>query len=111
MNRRSRTREVIDLIDFKENWLDHIVTRQLKPMIVEQVRNVLPPSRKEIVETEHILSIRQQAFAQMRTNESGAASDKYSQDIWENASERYNDSVAANIGKQVCAVNNVWETT
>jgi len=42
----------------------------------------------------------------MRTNETSAASDKYSQDIFKNASERYNDSVAANIGKQVCTVNN-----
>ena len=75
------------------------------------MRDILPTAGEEVVETEHILSIRQQAFAQMRTNESGAASDKYSQDNWENASERYNDSVAANIGKQVGAVNNVWETT
>ncbi len=74
-------------------------------MIVKQMRNVLPPSRKEIVEAEHILPLRQQAFAQMRTNESGATSDKYSQGIFENASERYNDSVAANIGKRVFGVN------
>src|SRR5439155_3031782 len=50
VNRRCRTREVINLIDFKENWLDHIVTRQIKPMIVEQMCNVLPPSCKEIYE-------------------------------------------------------------
>ena len=59
MNRRSRTREVIDLIDFEQNRLDHIVAHQLKPMIVEQMRNVLPSSGKEIVETEHIMSVRQ----------------------------------------------------
>src|SRR5438477_7808773 len=70
------------------------------------MRNVLPPSREEIIETEHILSIRQQAFAQMRTNESGPASDKYSQDIWEKCLGTLHDSAAANIGKQVSPVNN-----
>jgi hypothetical protein len=41
----------------------------------------------------------------MRTNESGPASDKYSQEILEITSELYNDSAAANIGKQVSTVN------
>ena len=41
----------------------------------------------------------------MRTNESGAASDKYSQEILELASDIYNDSAAANIGKHVSSVN------
>ena len=74
-------------------------------MMVKQLRNVLPPSRKEIVEAEHILPIRQQAFAQMRTNESGAASDKYSQGILKMPRNATMTSLAANIGKQVCAVN------
>jgi len=41
----------------------------------------------------------------MRTNESGPASDKNSQEILETASDIYNDSAAANIGKQLSTVN------
>jgi len=62
--------------------------------------DVLASSGEEIVETEHIVAIRQQALAQMRTNESCAASDKYSQGI---SKER--ESATANIGKQVFGVN------
>ena len=35
MNRRSRTGEIINLIDFQQDRFDHIVAHQIKPMIFE----------------------------------------------------------------------------
>ena len=75
VNRRSRTGQVINLIDLEQDGFDDIMAQQLELMIAEQVQNVFAPPGEEIVETDDFLSFGDQAIAQVRTNESGTASD------------------------------------
>src|SRR5439155_23272531 len=49
MNRRGRTGQVIDLIDFKQDRLDHVMTKQFKTAIVQQVRHILSPPGEKVV--------------------------------------------------------------
>jgi len=74
MNRGSRTSEIINSVDFQKNGLDHVVAQQLEAMIVKQMRDVLTPSGEEIVERQSTsCPSANKPFAQVRTNESGAA--------------------------------------
>ena len=73
MNGRRGTREVVDLVHFQQYWLDHIVTQQLQPSLVEQVKNVFPPPGEEVVQTKYIVVFVEQPFTQMRANKSCAA--------------------------------------
>src|SRR6266550_8662168 len=70
MNRRRRAGQVIDLIDFEQDGFNHIVTHKFKTRIGHQVGDVLSTYREEIIETDKIVLLGQQALAKMRTEES-----------------------------------------
>src|SRR6185369_17094888 len=68
VHRRSRTREVIDLIDFEEYRLGDVVTQQLEALIVEQVKNVFAPAGEEVVEAEHLVAFADESLTKMRSD-------------------------------------------
>src|SRR6185312_765798 len=62
---RSRTREVIDLIDLEKNRLDNVVAKQLKARIIEQRQNILAPSREKVVEANYLVTFIQESLTKM----------------------------------------------
>jgi len=78
VDRRSRTRKVIDLIDLEKDRLGDIVPYQLEPMIVQQIRDILFTARKEIIKANDIVAVGQKPLAKVRANKTGAAGDKNS---------------------------------
>jgi len=54
------------------------MAHQLKPGMVDQVPDILPRAGKEIIDTQDIVALGEQALAQVGAQESGAASDKRS---------------------------------
>ena len=50
VNGRGRTGEVVDLIDFDVERERHIVTNQLKPMVIEQMIDVAPRAGEEVID-------------------------------------------------------------
>jgi hypothetical protein len=75
VNRRRRTSEVVDLIDFEEYRFGDVVTQQLEARIVEQVQDVLTPAGEEVVEAEHFVALDEEPLAKMRANEPRATCD------------------------------------
>jgi hypothetical protein len=75
MNGRRRAGQVIDLIDFKEDWLNHIVAQQFEALIIEQREYVFSSAGEEVIETEHLITFIKQPLTQMRANKPRAASD------------------------------------
>ena len=55
MNGRSGTGQVVDLINFEQRRLNNIVSQQLEPMIIEQMKNVLTTAREKIIQTNNLL--------------------------------------------------------
>jgi hypothetical protein len=53
------------------------MTQELEVRILRKVDDILLPPRKEIVHAQHFVTLRQQAFTQMGTDEPGAPGDKY----------------------------------
>jgi len=78
VDRRSRTRKVIDLIDLEKDRLGDIVPYQLEPMIVQQIRDILLAASEEIIETNNVVALREQSFTKMRANKPGTAGNKNS---------------------------------
>src|SRR5688572_9813874 len=78
MNRRRRTRKVVDLVDLEEYRLGDVVAQQLEELIVEQMKDVLAPAREKIIEAEHFISLADDPLTKMRPNEPRATRDKYS---------------------------------
>jgi hypothetical protein len=78
VDRRSRTRKVIDLIDLEKDRLGDIVPDQLKMMVVEQIRDILLAASEEIIETNNVVALREQSFTKMRANKPGTAGNKNS---------------------------------
>jgi len=56
MRRRSWAGQVVNLVDFYTKGFSNIVPDQLKFRILEEMRNVLFPTRKEIVETQNLMA-------------------------------------------------------
>ena len=78
VNRRSGTGEIEDLVDLDVERERHVVTHQLEPLVVEQREDVFARAREEIVDAQHVVAVGQQALAEMRAQEAGAAGDEYS---------------------------------
>ena len=76
MNRRGGAGEIVDLIDFEQDRLDHIMAQQLETAVIEQVRDVLASPGKEVVEADHFVAFAQQSLAQMRADKTCAAGDE-----------------------------------
>ncbi|KAL0457926.1 UNVERIFIED_CONTAM: hypothetical protein Slati_0419800 [Sesamum latifolium] len=56
MNRRGRASQMIDLIDFQQEWLNDVVPNQLKPGVPEMVHDVLLSPREEIINYDHAIA-------------------------------------------------------
>jgi hypothetical protein len=73
MNRRRRAGKVINLIDFQQNGLGHIMPNEFEAAVLQQVLHILTPGRKKVVETKHFMPVSDQAIAQMRPQKSRTA--------------------------------------
>ena len=68
MNWRCRAGQVVNLIDFQKDWLDYVVTNQLKILVIQEVPNICPPPGKEVVETKDLVAFFNKPFAKMRAD-------------------------------------------
>ena len=75
MRRRSRTSQIINLIDFHLERIDHIVPDQLEIRILEEVSNILLPTGEKIVQTQDLVPFVKESITQMRAEKARAASD------------------------------------
>ena len=76
VDRRGRAGEVEDLVDLHGQRLLHVVADQLEARVVEQVLDVGARAGEEVVEAHDLVPIGEQALAQMRAEEAGAAGDQ-----------------------------------
>lgn len=76
MDGASRARQVEDAIDFEKNRFRDIVTEQFEVGVIPQMLHVYPTTRKEIVEANDLVPVREQTLAQMTSQESGSAGDQ-----------------------------------
>ena len=95
MNRRCGTRQIVDLIDLKQYRLRHVMADEFKSVVVQEFGDILLASGKKIVEADDFAAFAQQSFAQMRTDKSGTAGDKYAHNLW--SSRKH---LAAAVGSQ-----------
>jgi hypothetical protein len=77
VDRRSRTCEIVNLIDFHVEWEGDIVPDQFEMRMNDQVFDVPSRSSEEIVDAENDRAICQQALAQVRTEEASTAGNQY----------------------------------
>jgi hypothetical protein len=77
VNGRSRTGEVVDLIDLDIERKGHVVPNKFEPMMVEQMINVALRASEEIVQANDIPTISEQSLTEMRTEKAGSASNQY----------------------------------
>ena len=74
---RGRAGQVVDLIDFDVERERHIVTNQLETMVIEQVIDVAPHSGKEVVDTNDVATVREQALTEVRTEKASPTGNQY----------------------------------
>lgn len=73
MNRRSRASKMVDLINFKQQRLNNIMSNHLKPRVPKMMHHILLPSREEIIHNNHTITSRHQPVHQMAPHKSGTA--------------------------------------
>src|SRR6476661_8526742 len=73
MNWRRRAREIVDLIDLQIERKRHVVTLQLKALVMQQMLNISTATAEKIVDANNVGSCRQQPLTQVRAQESRAA--------------------------------------
>ena len=54
-----------DLVDFESQPIAHVVPEQLEPMVVEQVLDIRPPSREEVVEADDFVAGADETLAEV----------------------------------------------
>jgi len=64
------------LVDLEIDREGHIVSDELEVLVVEQMLDVRARAGKKVVEANDVGALRQQAFAQVRPEKSGAVSNK-----------------------------------
>ena len=72
VNGRSRTGEIVDLVDLQIDRERHVVADELEALVIEQMLDIAPGAGEEIVEADDFRALRQQALAQMRAEKTGA---------------------------------------
>ena len=75
MDGRGWTGEVEYLVDFDIERERHVVTHQFETLVVDQVLDVAPRARVEIVDAENLASAREQRFAEEGAEKAGPAGD------------------------------------
>ena len=73
VDRRGRAGEVVDLVDLDVEREGDVVAHQLEMRIAQQMRDVVLAAGEEVVDAQHVVAVAQQALAQMRAEEAGAA--------------------------------------
>ena len=63
--RRRGARQIINLIHFKLNWIGHVRAHQFKVGIAQQMFDVSAVAGEEIIQTNHLVTLRNQAVAQV----------------------------------------------
>jgi hypothetical protein len=73
VNRRCGAGHVEDAVDLQQNRIDDIVADDFEPVIVEQMGHMLAPTCKEVIEADDLVTIVEEALAEMRADETSAA--------------------------------------
>ena len=73
MDRRGRTGQMVNLIDFDKKGMNDIVANEFKKGIPKKVPNVISASREKVVYAENVISIIQQIVTQMTADKTGSA--------------------------------------
>ena len=76
MDGRGGTSQVEDLVDFQQHGFDDVMAEELETAVAEQVFHVLATACEEVVEADDLVAALEKAFAEMRTEKSGAAGDE-----------------------------------
>jgi hypothetical protein len=76
-DRRCGTCEVVDLVDLDLERKGDVVAQELEPCVIAQMFNVPLAACEEIVDTDDVVTLRNQPVDQMGTEESGAAGYQY----------------------------------
>jgi hypothetical protein len=63
---------VVDLVDLDVERERHVVAHQLEAGLIEQVNDVVPGTRVEVVDDEYVVPFGEQAPAQVRSDEPGS---------------------------------------
>jgi hypothetical protein len=63
---------MVDLVNFKQDGLNHIMPDQLKSRITEMVHQILLPPREEVINDNYAVSSGEQLIDQMTSHESSA---------------------------------------
>lgn len=74
---RSRASEVVDLLDLGIERKRHVVAHELEVVVIEQVVDIAFRAGEEVVDANDVRAIREQAIAEVRAEEAGAASNQY----------------------------------
>jgi hypothetical protein len=65
-----RTGKIIDAVDLKLEGVDHVMTDELEARITQKVLDVGFPTREEVVEADHLMTLLNQSITEMGTKES-----------------------------------------
>jgi len=76
MDRRRRTRHVVDLVDFDVERECDVVANQLEVRVRQERHDIVARPGEEIVHAKHVVPILEQAFTQVRTEKSRTAGDQ-----------------------------------
>ena len=76
VNWRCWAGEIKDLVDLDKKRVGDVVAQELKPLVIEQMLDVVPCSGKEVVDAQNLAPELQQAFAKMRAEKSGATANQ-----------------------------------
>ena len=71
MDGRGRAGEIVDFVHFHKQGKGHIVPEQLKTLVVHQVIDVFARAAEEVVDAQHLVPLRQQAFTKMGAQKAG----------------------------------------
>jgi hypothetical protein len=72
MNRRSRTRKIIDFVNLDVERECRIVAKKLESFVRQQRSRIGARAGKKIIDAKHIRSVREQPLAEMGAKEPGA---------------------------------------
>jgi len=76
MHRRSRARQVVDLVDLDVERQRDVVADEFEPGMVDQVLDVVLAAGEEVVGADDMMAAFDQAVAQVAAEETGATRDK-----------------------------------
>ena len=82
MHRRGGAGEVVDPIDFDLEGVDHIMPQQFEPRMVAEVEDIALPTSEEVVETDHLVPVREESLAEMTAQKPGSAGDENTHREW-----------------------------